>query len=54
MTLEQFIRMTDDGHALDKQFIASLYNSILEEPFKLPPEDGNDFMITFFNPDIEG
>jgi len=56
-TVEQFIRMNrdiDGGKALNTEFIASLYNSIQSEPFKIPPEDGNDLMLTFFNPNIEG
>ena len=56
-TIEQFIRMNrdiDGGQALDRDFIVSLYNSILHEPFAIPPEDGNDLMLTFFNPEIEG
>ncbi|CAC5406038.1 CYTH [Mytilus coruscus] len=32
----------------------SLYESIKNEPFKIPEDDGNDLMHTFFNPDKEG
>lgn len=32
----------------------SLYESIKTEPFKIPEDDGNDLMHTFFNPDKEG
>ena len=32
----------------------SLYESIKAEPFKIPEDDGNDLMHTFFNPDREG
>ena len=32
----------------------SLYDSIKTEPFKIPEDDGNDLMHTFFNPDKEG
>ena len=28
--------------------------SIKTEPFKIPEDDGNDLMHTFFNPDREG
>jgi len=35
-------------------FIKSLYDSIKTEPFKIPEDDGNDLMHTFFNPDKEG
>jgi hypothetical protein len=31
-----------------------LYESIKTEPFKIPEDDGNDLMHTFFNPDKEG
>ena len=31
-----------------------LYFSIQREPFKIPEDDGNDLMHTFFNPDKEG
>ena len=34
--------------------IQSLYDSIKTEPFKIPEDDGNDLMHTFFNPDREG
>ena len=34
--------------------INSLYYSIKTEPFKIPEDDGNDLMHTFFNPDKEG
>jgi len=32
----------------------SLYESIKKEPFKIPEDDGNDLMHTFFNPVKEG
>lgn len=32
----------------------SIYESIKSEPFKIPEDDGNDLMLTFFNPDKEG
>jgi len=35
-------------------FFQSLYESIKTEPFKIPEDDGNDLMHTFFNPDKEG
>jgi len=31
-----------------------LYNNIKKEPFKIPEDDGNDLMHTFFNPVKEG
>ncbi|CAL8114232.1 unnamed protein product [Orchesella dallaii] len=56
-TLERFVLMNrdvDSGQSLNKAFLVHLYNSILAEPFKIPPEDANDLVLTFFNPDIEG
>lgn len=38
----------------DALFLQSLYESIKTEPFKIPEDDGNDLMHTFFNPDKEG
>lgn len=35
-------------------YFQSLYESIKTEPFKIPEDDGNDLMHTFFNPDKEG
>lgn len=32
----------------------SLYESIKNEQFKIPEDDGNDITRTFFNPDREG
>lgn len=32
----------------------NLYDSIRNEPFKIPEDDGNDLTHTFFNPDREG
>lgn len=32
----------------------NLYDSIKNEPFKIPEDDGNDLTHTFFNPDREG
>ena len=31
-----------------------LYNNIKKEPFRIPEDDGNDLMHTFFNPVKEG
>ncbi|KAG9509422.1 Cytohesin-1 [Fragariocoptes setiger] len=56
-TLEKFITMNrgiDNGQDLPRQLLESLYESIKQEPFKIPEEDGNDLMLTFFNPDREG
>ncbi|TSK62647.1 Cytohesin-3 [Bagarius yarrelli] len=35
-------------------FLQKLYDSIRNEPFKIPEDDGNDLTHTFFNPDREG
>ncbi|XP_023569144.1 cytohesin-3, partial [Octodon degus] len=35
-------------------FQSNLYESIKNEPFKIPEDDGNDLTHTFFNPDREG
>lgn len=56
-TLEKFISMNrgiNNGGDLPRQLLASLYESIKQEPFKIPEDDGNDLMHTFFNPDREG
>ncbi|TKS92000.1 Cytohesin-2 PH, SEC7 and coiled-coil domain-containing protein 2 [Collichthys lucidus] len=34
--------------------LVNLYESIKNEPFKIPEDDGNDLTHTFFNPDREG
>lgn len=39
---------------MSKICLQSLYDSIKKEPFKIPEDDGNDLMHTFFNPDKEG
>jgi len=56
-TLDQFITMNrgiNDGKDLPRDILESLYESIKAEPFKIPEDDGNDLMHTFFNPDREG
>jgi len=56
-TTETFINMNrgiNDGENLPKELLLSLYDSIKTEPFKIPEDDGNDLMHTFFNPDREG
>lgn len=35
-------------------YLQNLYESIKNEPFKIPEDDGNDLTHTFFNPDREG
>ncbi|XP_071748045.1 cytohesin-1 isoform X6 [Lepeophtheirus salmonis] len=56
-SVEQFISMNrgiNDGGDLPRELLVSLYDSIKTEPFKIPEDDGNDLMHTFFNPDREG
>ncbi|XP_076310068.1 cytohesin-1-like isoform X3 [Tachypleus tridentatus] len=56
-SVEQFIKMNrgiNNGGDLPRELILSLYDSIKQEPFKIPEDDGNDLMHTFFNPDREG
>lgn len=54
---DQFIAMNrgiNNGGDLPQELLLSLYESIKTEPFKIPEDDGNDLMHTFFNPDKEG
>lgn len=56
-TVEHFITMNrgiNNGGDLPRELLISLYDSIKTEPFKIPQDDGNDLMHTFFNPDKEG
>lgn len=56
-TVDQFVSMNrgiNDGGDLPRELLASLFDSIKTEPFKIPEDDGNDLMHTFFNPDREG
>ncbi|KMY91383.1 cytohesin-1 isoform X1 [Drosophila simulans] len=56
-TVDQFISMNrgiNNGGDLPRGLLESLYESIRTEPFKIPQDDGNDLMHTFFNPDKEG
>lgn len=47
-------RGINNGGDLPRELLESLYESIRTEPFKIPQDDGNDLMHTFFNPDKEG
>lgn len=47
-------RGINNGGDLPRGLLESLYESIRTEPFKIPQDDGNDLMHTFFNPDKEG
>uniref|UniRef100_A0A8C4XEV1 Cytohesin 1a n=1 Tax=Erpetoichthys calabaricus TaxID=27687 RepID=A0A8C4XEV1_ERPCA len=56
-TVERFIAMNrgiNDGGDLPEDLLRNLYESIKNEPFKIPEDDGNDLTHTFFNPDREG
>ncbi|KAL8176751.1 UNVERIFIED_CONTAM: Cytohesin-2 [Gekko kuhli] len=56
-TVERFITMNrgiNDGGDLPEELLRNLYDSIRNEPFKIPEDDGNDLTHTFFNPDREG
>uniref|UniRef100_A0A3B4YGN4 Cytohesin 4b n=1 Tax=Seriola lalandi dorsalis TaxID=1841481 RepID=A0A3B4YGN4_SERLL len=56
-TLERFISMNrgiNNGEDLPDDLLSKLYESIRNEPFKIPEDDGNDLTHTFFNPDREG
>lgn len=56
-TLEKFIalnRSINNGKDLPRELLESLYESIKQEPFKIPEEAGDELMLTFFNPDREG
>lgn len=56
-TLEKFIQMNrgiNCGEDLPSETLVSLYESIKNEQFKIPEDDGNDITRTFFNPDREG
>lgn len=55
--LERFISMNrgiNNGGNLPEELLQKLYNSISNEPFKIPEDDGNDLTHTFFNPEREG
>lgn len=55
-TCEQFIKMCKETskNELQDAMLKECFNSIKKEPFKIPVDDGNEFMLTFFNPIREG
>ncbi|BFZ03664.1 hypothetical protein BsWGS_06704 [Bradybaena similaris] len=56
-SVERFIQMNrgiNDGGNLPEELLTNLYDNIKKEPFKIPEDDGNDLMHTFFNPVKEG
>ncbi|XP_032269214.1 cytohesin-2-like [Phoca vitulina] len=57
LDLERFVAMNrgiNEGGDLPQVLLRNLYDSIRNEPFKIPEDDGNDLTHTFFNPDPEG
>lgn len=57
ITDDQFVAQNkgiDAGQNLPKDMLLAIYNSIKEEPFKIPDETHDDLMFTFFSPDKEG
>uniref|UniRef100_A0A3P8YX61 Cytohesin 4a n=1 Tax=Esox lucius TaxID=8010 RepID=A0A3P8YX61_ESOLU len=55
--LERFVSMNrgiNNGGDLPVELLTKLYDSIRNEPFKIPEDDGNDLTHTFFNPNREG
>ncbi|KAJ3581989.1 hypothetical protein NHX12_016011, partial [Muraenolepis orangiensis] len=44
-------RGINDGGDLPEDLLRNLYDSIKNEPFKIPEDDGNDLTHPFFNPD---
>ncbi|XP_065065541.1 cytohesin-1-like [Rhopilema esculentum] len=56
-SLDGFINMNrgiNDGGDLAPEMLKELYESIRDEPFKIPEDDGNDLTKTFFNAEREG
>nr|XP_028603468.1 cytohesin-4 isoform X2 [Podarcis muralis] len=54
---ERFVSMNrgiNDGGDLQEPLLWSLFDSIKNEPFSIPEDDGNDLTHTFFNPSQEG
>ncbi|XP_041093722.1 cytohesin-4-like [Polyodon spathula] len=55
--LDRFISMNrgiNNGEDLPHDLLHKLFESIRNEPFKIPEDDGNDITHTFFNPEREG
>uniref|UniRef100_A0A8D0DPZ7 PH domain-containing protein n=1 Tax=Salvator merianae TaxID=96440 RepID=A0A8D0DPZ7_SALMN len=47
-------RGINDGGDLHEALLRNLFDSIKNEPFSIPEDDGNDITHTFFNPSREG
>ena len=57
ITEEQFIAQNkgiDSGKDLARDMLEAIYRNIKEQPFKIPDENYDDLMFTFFSPDREG
>jgi len=57
ITMDGFVRMNkgvNDGGDLSTEMLEEIYNSILNEPFQIPEDDGSDLTHTFFNPERAG
>ncbi|KAJ8001633.1 hypothetical protein DPEC_G00171500 [Dallia pectoralis] len=55
--LDRFVCMNrgiNNGEDLPVALLTQLFDSIRNEPFKIPEDDGNDLTHTFFNPNREG
>uniref|UniRef100_A0A8B9M1W1 Cytohesin 4 n=1 Tax=Accipiter nisus TaxID=211598 RepID=A0A8B9M1W1_9AVES len=54
---ERFVSINkgiDNGEDLPEELLKNLFESIKNEPFSIPEDDGNDLTHTFFNPNREG
>ena len=57
ITVEQFITQNkgiDSGKDIREDMLEAIYKNIKEQPFKIPDENYDDLMFTFFSPDREG
>jgi len=57
ITSEQFIKQNkgiNSGRDLPSDMLEAIFRNIKEEPFKIPDENYDDLMYTFFSPEREG
>ena len=57
ITSEQFIKQNkgiNSGRDLPPDMLEAIFRNIKEEPFKIPDENYDDLMYTFFSPEREG
>ena len=57
ISAEQFVKQNrglNSGRDLPSDMLEAIYRSIKEEPFKIPEENYDDLMYTFFSPEREG